>query len=572
MLTTTSRTSLVITLLASSLMLCAACSDDPPALDGGQPDGPPADAAVKVDADAALGDAADAALDAAFWPCEEPGKPCVAADPCAVEATCSADKLCKATKLQDCDDKLACTADSCKGLGICENKPKKGFCLIPAQSSAGKLEPACFKRSDKQKGNACMLCDDVQDPRAWTALSNVPCDDGVGCTQSDSCKFGVCAGTDYSATCSDGHPCTEDLCDGKGGCLGTTHPLKTGWCLIGGLCYKDGEGDPASKGCQRCVAATSPKAWVTLTTKCTIDGSCYKPQEISPDRCGTCDPSKSISTWTPYTTGCKISGRCYTSNEKDKTGCASCSPTFSKSVWKVAASKCVINRSCHQAAATGPVSCAQCVPASSGAGWTPYVGKCLIGRSCYNNDTANPLSATCLKCDASKDPLAWSGAKAVVNVVAHGFESGTLGGWTASNSEVFLGWTVSDKRSRGGSYALYYGNPIDENYIGFGANSGQVSVTTTLGAGKAGIWFMLYMDTEKGSTYDKLVVKANGTAKWTKDSTDTVTLKAWQAVHVDLSAYAGKTVTITFDFDTTDGALNATEGVYIDDLTIYSGC
>jgi hypothetical protein len=43
-------------------------------------------------------------------------------------------------------------------------------------------------------------------------------------------------------------------------------------------------------------------------------------------------------------------------------------------------------------------------------------------------------------------------------------------------------------------------------------------------------------------------------------------------VTIDLSSYAGQTVTIKFDFDTVDSVANSTEGVYIDDITIYHNC
>jgi bacillopeptidase F (M6 metalloprotease family) len=42
----------------------------------------------------------------------------------------------------------------------------------------------------------------------------------------------------------------------------------------------------------------------------------------------------------------------------------------------------------------------------------------------------------------------------------------------------------------------------------------------------------------------------------------------WKAKTVDLSAYAGKTIVVTFDFDTVDATNNEAEGAYIDDVYV----
>jgi len=95
----------------------------------------------------------------------------------------------------------------------------------------------------------------------------------------------------------------------------------------------------------------------------------------------------------------------------------------------------------------------------------------------------------------------------------------------------------------------------------------------SLAAGKkAGLTFLLYMDTEGGSIFDVLTVYVNGASVWVKDSTSTVTMKVWQTITVDLSAYAGQSVTVKFEFDTVDSLYNSTEGVYLDDVTIYNNC
>jgi bacillopeptidase F (M6 metalloprotease family) len=49
-------------------------------------------------------------------------------------------------------------------------------------------------------------------------------------------------------------------------------------------------------------------------------------------------------------------------------------------------------------------------------------------------------------------------------------------------------------------------------------------------------------------------------------------MSVWQEVTVDLSSYAGQTITIQFKFDTQDGISNDTEGTYIDNITIFHNC
>ena len=41
---------------------------------------------------------------------------------------------------------------------------------------------------------------------------------------------------------------------------------------------------------------------------------------------------------------------------------------------------------------------------------------------------------------------------------------------------------------------------------------------------------------------------------------------------IDLTAFAGQTITLEFFFDTVDDTVNETEGVLIDNITIYENC
>ena len=202
--------------------------------------------------------------DAQLFSCTAPGKACNAHDPCAIEPVCGADLLCRPRAYQDCDDGLACTQDSCKGLGLCENTPRQGFCKLSVKSAKG-AALRCFKQGQASPADACLACDATNKPLVWSPRNGGACDDGNACTRGDYCQNGSCKGAYYGDLCADGYGCTTDRCDGKGGCLGST--LKAGYCLINGVCFKDQAPSPAN-GCQQCDAAKSPSSWSAIPSAC----------------------------------------------------------------------------------------------------------------------------------------------------------------------------------------------------------------------------------------------------------------------------------------------------------------
>jgi len=670
----TSKSSWIIPLMGLTLAV-AACSDDghQPILDGGKPDG------FKVqDTGGGLPDGF------VLWPCDKPGQACNAHDPCAINPTCGPDKLCRPQQLQKCDDGLDCTVDTCKGMGLCENEPRVDTCALPvkvggsADAGAGTTEIRCFKKGEQRSDDVCQICDPDTSKIKWSAANGGACDDGNTCTKDDYCQVGGCKGTYYGTQCADAWGCTDDLCDGKGGCLG--NKLKSDWCLINGTCYKDKANDP-SGSCNTCDVSASQSAWTPITNTCQIGSTCYKPGDKhptgscaecdptasasawtitgsyclinnvcknpgdkDPTGCSECDPTKSTSAWTPLTGLCLINGTCYKSGDKhsgacaecdttvsttswtvkgsyclianvcknpkdkDLTGCSECDPTADKYGWTIIANQCLINGKCYSSGAKDPSNCGECDPTASATSWTvktancliagtclasgaafsggcatcdptkskyawtPSSGKCLINNTCYTDKAAH-ASTSCLECAASTAPTSWSpitGAKTKV----YDFETGTATGWTIVNSDTKVGWVVSTKRPSGGSYSLYYGDPATGNFSSGLANDGAATAPgVTLTAGKkAGLSFMLWMDTESSTYYDTMGVYVGSTLVWEKDVTTSVSMKTWMPITIDLSAYAGQSVSIKFEFDTVDSISNSTEGVYIDDIIIYDNC
>ncbi len=141
-------------------------------------------------------------------------------------------------------------------------------------------------------------------------------------------------------------------------------------------------------------------------------------------------------------------------------------------------------------------------------------------------------------------------------------------------------WNFSSARSVSGGVSLYFGDPTSLTY----ANGKQVAGTATLPPlpvpKTAGVnptaSFWLWMDTEASAGYDMLTVNVlDGAATvplWNSDPMLSTTHGSWQRVTLDVSAWAGQSVTLQFAFDSIDGNVNAFEGVYIDEVEISTGC
>ena len=141
-------------------------------------------------------------------------------------------------------------------------------------------------------------------------------------------------------------------------------------------------------------------------------------------------------------------------------------------------------------------------------------------------------------------------------------------------------WGYDSKRFVSPPASLYFGDPATHTY----ANGKHVSSTATLPkiaipktAGVSpSLSFWLWLDTEASPGFDVLTVNViDGAATvpvWSSDPQQNTTHGAWQRVTLDVSAWAGQSLTLQFAFDTQDASVNAFEGVYIDDVEVSSGC
>ena len=145
--------------------------------------------------------------------------PCTDNDPCTTES-CAGGKGCVVTGSTKCDDGNPCTIDYCKDGYGCAAFQDIGSCNDGDPCTTGEtcIGSVCKNgvAKDCDDKNACTAdtCDAVKGC-VNSAIASKPCDDGDSCTAGDTCTAGVCKGT-VSATCDDGNPCTKDICGTKG--------------------------------------------------------------------------------------------------------------------------------------------------------------------------------------------------------------------------------------------------------------------------------------------------------------------------------------------------------------------
>jgi len=190
-------------------------------------------------------------------------KPCNDGDPCTEGDVCS-NNVCKGTP-KNCDDQNVCTDDSCD--------PTTGQCLHAANhlpcddGNRCTLNDTCLNGACVgtavicDDGNVCT--DDACNPQTglceFTPNSR-PCDDGLQCTEKDTCQGGVCKGA--PVTCDDQNVCTGDLCVEGIGCVHSYND---------GLSCNDNNKCTDNDICNRGVCAGEPIKCAD-TNPCTLDG------------------------------------------------------------------------------------------------------------------------------------------------------------------------------------------------------------------------------------------------------------------------------------------------------------
>ncbi len=173
---------------------------------------------------------------------------------------------CQIAKITDCDDKNACTTDSCDPTTGCGHKPSgetacaddkpctSGDTCDGAQCKAGSAPTDC------NDGNACTTdsCD--------VAKGCVHAGTGAACTLGDLCSLGgVCEGATCASVgaldCNDGKPCTLDSCVASTGKCSASPASKGDDCEDGVACTQGDLCDAAGA----CVAGPAACALTQKT-------------------------------------------------------------------------------------------------------------------------------------------------------------------------------------------------------------------------------------------------------------------------------------------------------------------
>ncbi len=187
----------------------------------------------------------------------------------------------------DCDDKNACTTDACT-LGKCSNTANAiactdgNGCTVGDVCAAGACKPGALLVCNDSKGCTDDKCDVLTGKCVYTNNTAV-CSDNDACTMGDVCAAGVCtAGKPLACddknpcttgdkctagacvagvpvVCNDNNPCTDDKCDAITGICGVTNNTQP--CSDGNGCTV---GDVCALGV--CKAGTGQS--------CSLDGIC----------------------------------------------------------------------------------------------------------------------------------------------------------------------------------------------------------------------------------------------------------------------------------------------------------
>lgn len=289
------------------------------------------------------------------------GKACTSADQCK-GGVCGGAAL-------SCDDKIACTADSCVEPSGCDNNPKACGCAKDAdcddKDACTGVEKCDLKTLTCVAGTkvSCSSLDDACNvgacDSATGACSAKPrtdgtaCNDNNACTKSDGCVAGKCVGAS-PVTCT-----ASDQCHDVGSCDKATgacsNPNKTN----GSTC-SDGNGCTTGDNCQSGVCTTTPVVCA------------------APDQChlaGTCKPATGACDYPVKTGGCDDGDKCTQSD------------TCQAGVCKGTTKLCSASDTCHDAGSCDPKT-GDCSNPAKDDGF-----KCDDGNKCTATDTC--LSGKC---------------------------------------------------------------------------------------------------------------------------------------------------------------------------------
>ena len=192
------------------------------------------------------------------------GAPCATADQCTAGLSCT-DGFCCTAASTGCG---ACK--SCNGTGSCQNADGVA-CMVTdlchvagGTCSGGACSSAAISCDD---GNPCTT--DSCNPSTGCVHTNntISCNDGNPCTQTDACSGGVCVGSNV-ISCPGATQCHgAQACDPSTG-------LCAGSVVANGMPCDDGNGCTVSDSCQGGVCASGTAKTCAALDQCHVAGTC----------------------------------------------------------------------------------------------------------------------------------------------------------------------------------------------------------------------------------------------------------------------------------------------------------
>jgi hypothetical protein len=158
-----------------------------------------------------------------------------------------------------CDDKKVCTTDFCSPVSDCQHTVNSNAC---DDGDICTVTDACFNGACIP-GATSLVCDDgntctddacVAGKGCRSIANTTPCDDGNPCSLADVCGGGSCVASGEAVPCDDQNPCTTDACNpGTGHC---SHLSNSAECDDGNACsFEDHCGNGVCSGRIDCACA-----------------------------------------------------------------------------------------------------------------------------------------------------------------------------------------------------------------------------------------------------------------------------------------------------------------------------
>ncbi|HIN85127.1 MAG TPA: hypothetical protein EYN06_01510 [Myxococcales bacterium] len=546
--------------------------------------------------------------------CCSSNEDCDDGNPCTKEA-CSASGQCQFTTVidccsvaQHCNDNNPCTTDSCVG-NKCSNIAAANCCV-----NASECDDKNLCTTDHCSNNSC-----INDPLAGCCLNSGDCEDGNQCT-TNSCQNNQCVATSVEGCCSsnnecnDGNPCTADTCNG-GTCESAPTGVGDGCCLKGSDC-EDGD------GCTIHTCLTGVCSTVTLPDCCFSDSMCDDGVTCTENTCVNkqcqttpkanccqgaadcddgvactvekCNLASGLCETSSLPGCCTLDAECNDGNTCTADACVNNACQFTSLV-----GCCNSPLDCDQAATCQTATClaSQCFyedvvgccagNADCGDGdpctlntcsnqqcsTSAVVNCCTSDAQCADTDVCTIDSCTGNQCQNITDP----GCCTDKIIAAQNFNSGNPGFTIIGTSAAK--WQGSKAKSVSPPASWWFGNAATGDYGG--DTPGVGSTTTTwleLPAGKKILLtFFMYLDVETSPNFDKVSLElksSDGTVAtvWDKSAIADSDYQQWVAVKVNLTAYVGQKIQLTWTVNTVDTLFNDGEGVFLDDIKFIDSC